>query len=90
MNARRYTIELRERPGLGEFTFRRATTVLHLDPRDDDRLREVLIERLTGFKGERYARDADLSRWSIRVMDRRGRQVAALKVDKSGRSVVKR
>lgn len=85
MNARRFTVRLYERSGL--LWRPRTSTDLNLDPRDDDRLREVLEERV---KDHKRTLRLDLAKWSIRVTDQRRREVARVEIDASGRSVVKR
>lgn len=84
MTARRYAVRLYYLT-----SSKRAEREVNLDPADDGRLREVLEDLVKGVRGNLKC---DLSEWSIRVSTVGGApyQVAALSVDTSGRSVVKR
>lgn len=84
MPARRYTARLYYLTST-----KRGEREVSLDPSDDGRLREVLEEMVKAARGNL---DCDLSQWSIRVstIGSASYQVAALSVDSSGRSVVKR
>lgn len=83
MSADRYTVRLFER-----FS-KRSETEVSLDAADDDRLREVLEERVKAHRGDLKC---DLSQWRLDVERTSApvHVVAKVSVDSSGRTVVKR